>query len=448
MRKSIFLAAFAALALSSCSSQMDEIFDKSAAERLDQFKTEYADVLTSDGGLWTMEYFSNEEEPGYLFVVKFKTDGSVDIAANHKWIDNKFQQKTSLWKMIADNGPVLSFSSYNPLFHIFSDPANITGAEAPKGENDEDINETGFGHEGDYEFQILEVSEDKSTIKMLGKKRLYHIYLRRLDASTDVEAYMNEYKEVESKLFAKEVSNLVFRDETGERYIVKDAYKGLMSIYPENGDAVDQVRTMNFVVTKSGIRFRDPFEIVNAADEPKTINEFKFVNNLRLSLVDNDKAVLDYCSFEDIINLNQCNWKVDIKNIGGDMKTAFNKFVEQLRSLYNYKSANLNDMTIDYDVASKSYILRIYVRIGSKSYETDRFYVTFSNGNQQGEVKLAIGEPVDNTSQLALNAYSELKNIFNTLTSAPIPFTTTSDCGPKTVTLNVGNGTMPMIASN
>lgn len=446
MKKSIYLAAIAAIALSACSNDSNEIFDQSAAERLEAFKTEYADVLTADGGLWTMEYFSNEEEPGYLFVVKFDKDGSVKFSANHKWIGNEFKEETSLWTMIADNGPVLSFNSYNDLFHIFSDPANITGVEAPKGDDNEDIDETGFGHEGDYEFQIMEVSEDKNTVRMLGKKRLYHIYLRRLDPSTDVKAYMDEYKEIEKTIFNKDVPNFLMFDSKGEEYVVKGAYTGVMKIYPKNGDEVDQTRSCNFILTKSGIRFRDPLEVVNAADEAWNIEEFKFVGNYGLASVSDESVKMNFGKFSDIVDLNSCNWRVDLKNMDGGIKDAFNRFADQLKQLYNYKSASVNEFTIDYNVAQKSYIARIYVRTGSKSYETDRFYLTFTDG-EDGGVKLTLGEAFDESSALAYNAYTELQNIFNMLTASSMQFTSTSDCGPKTVYLKVGDGTMPMTAS-
>ena len=110
MKFSTYLAALAALTLTACSSDDDHIFDQSAADRLEQYKKDYADVLTADGGLWYMEYFSNSEEPGYVFVMKFEKNGAVNISANHKWIGGSFQQETSLWKMISDNGPVLSFN--------------------------------------------------------------------------------------------------------------------------------------------------------------------------------------------------------------------------------------------------------------------------------------------------------------------------------------------------
>ncbi len=441
MRRNIYIAALAALTLTACSNTEDEIFDQSAAERLEQYKKDYSEVLTENGGLWAFEYFSNSEEPGYLFVMKFDSNGSVEVSANHKWIGGTFQQETSLWKMIADNGPVLTFNSYNKLFHIFSDPANITGTDAPSGDSG-DIDETGYGHEGDYEFQVMSVSDDHNTVRLLGKKRMINQYLRRLDPSIDVQAYMDDYKQLESNLFCSEVPNILFTDETGERFIVQNAYSGVLSIYPEAGDAVDQTRSGNFIITDSGIRFMTPLEYVNAAGEEKTMSEFKFVNNYTLQLVDNESAVLSAGSFEDIINLNHCNWKVDLKNLTGDVKDAFDAFTEQLKTLYNYKSAALNDFSFDYDVASGSYLARFYIRTGSKSYETDRFYVSFADADNG--VKITFGDPCDNNSQLALNAYSELQNIFNLLSASAYSYTSSSDCGPKTVTLNLGIGTLLM----
>lgn len=443
MKKSLYIAAFAALALTACSDNSNEIFDQSAAERLEQYKQEYREVLTENGGMWTMEYFSNPEEPGYLFIMKFGADGSVTIGANHKWIGNEYKQETSIWRMIADNGPVLSFDSYNSLFHIFSDPANITGPDAPKGEDDEDIDETGYGHEGDYEFQVLEVSEDRNTIRLLGKKRLYHIYMRRLDPNTDMQKYMDDYKKIESSLFCKEISNLLFTDADGERYVVTGAHTGVMSIYPEAGDPVDQVRTGNFIITNSGIRFMNPLEYENAAGDERKMEELNFVGNYSLALVDNENAVLNAGTFEEFMYNNTRSWKVDIKSITGSVKDAFDSFNSQLKTLYNYKSAGLNDLTIEYDEMSKSYILKFYIRISAKGYETDRYYVTFSD--DQGKAKFSIGEAFDNGSQLALNAYSELGNLFNMLGSSH-PYSVVSECGPKNITLSIGDGSLTMNA--
>ena len=446
MKKSIYLAALAALTLSACSSDSNDIFDQSAAERLEQYKKDYADILTEDGGIWAMEYFSNPEEPGYLFAVKFEDNGSVTMAANHKWINNAYKEETSLWRMIADNGPVLSFSSYNSLFHIFSDPANITGPEAPKKDDTEktDIDETGFGHEGDYEFQVMEVSEDHKTIRLMGKKYLYMMYLRKLDASTDLREYMDDYKTIESGLFSKEITNLVFTDSDGERYVVSGGSTGLLSFYPENGDPVDQTHTGNFIITKSGIRFMEPLELENAAGQDRTITEFNFTGNYSLALAGHESAVLNAGTPKDYFYNNLRNWKVDLKSLDGSVKTGYDKFVEQLRSLYNYKSANVTDISFEYDASKKLYVVKLALRTSSKGSETDRYVVTFENAD--GGLKIVSGQPFDSGSELALNAYTELQNFFGLIFDHTLSISTFSDCGPKTLTLSVADGSFTMSA--
>lgn len=443
MRKSIYLAALAALTLSACSNEQDMIFDDSAAVRLEQYKQKYAEALTAEGGLWSMEYFSNPDEPGYVFVMKFGKGNDVTISANHKWIGGEFKQETSLWKMIADNGPVLSFNSYNSLFHIFSDPANIVGPDAPTGESG-DINETGFGHEGDYEFQVMDVSEDGNVIRLLGKKRLLNGYLRRLDPSTDVKVYMDEYKQLESSLFCKEISTLILKNFDGENYIVKDAHTGVMSIYPEAGDPVDQTRTSNFIITNSGIRFMEPFEIVNAAGEEKTISELKFVNNHSLALVDNENAILNAGTFVDVLNLNHPNWKMNVKTLTGDLKTAFDKLTAQLKDLYSYKTAAVQSVSLSYDTQNKSYKLVFTLKTGPKDTEADSYYVSFEDTDEN--VKMILDGPCTANDQAALNVYTELKNILELMTSGPISYKYLSDCGPKSVSFQFGNSSFDFSA--
>lgn len=437
MKKSIYLAALAALALTACSSDNDGIFDQSAADRLEQYKKDYAEVLTENGGLWTMEYFSNADEPGYVFVMKFDKNGSVQISANHKWIGGEFKQETSLWKMIADNGPVLSFNSYNNLFHIFSDPANITGPDAPSGDFG-DIDETGFGHEGDYEFQVMEVSEDHNTVRLLGKKTLYDIFLHRLDQATDVKAYMDDYKQTSSSLFSEQISKIFFSDADGERYIISDAHTGVLSIYPENGDPVDQTRSSCFIITDSGIRFIKPFEIIDSEGNEKIINEFKFVGKYALASVDNENSIISAGSFSEVLYTNKVNWKVDLKSLSGPVKDAFDAFVAQLKSLYNYKSASVNDMAFDYDEGKKSYVLRVNAKISSKSTETDRYLINFKDVD--GGMQMSFGEAYDNNSQLALAAYSALQDFFSLLSSSTIVYSSSYDCAPNSILLNVNGG--------
>lgn len=380
MKKSIYLSALAALALTACSNNSDEIFDQSAAERLEQYKKEYADVLTADGGLWTMEYFSNPDEPGYLFVMKFDKNGSVEISANHKWIGGEFKQEISLWKMIADNGPVLSFNSYNNLFHIFSDPANITGPDAPKGDEGGDINETGYGHEGDYEFQVMEVSDEGKTVRLLGKKRMYDIYLHRLDPSTDIQGYLQASSKAGDFLspYFKYV-NLIAED--GEEFVMTGLDTAIPSVYPKLGDEVTQTRSGNGIFTVSGFRFMKALDVPRASEsEDIVLESFEFQLDGSLLSPDGKKIVGPYAHDVFLNKTLSYSWYLDLENCGGSIAANIQTLVDGIKAAY--PSRSLESVYIGHEVYDGAMSPCINVKLSGAKAAT--FYISYTQASKEG----------------------------------------------------------------
>ena len=64
-------ALICATIIGACSTEEDDLFSESAAMRLQNFIADYSNTLTDQGGLWSMEYFCNTTEPGYVFVMQF-----------------------------------------------------------------------------------------------------------------------------------------------------------------------------------------------------------------------------------------------------------------------------------------------------------------------------------------------------------------------------------------
>lgn len=277
MKKSLILPIFAAaLALGSCNDDDNRIFDESAADRLENSKQSNFEMLCADGGKWAMEYFANTDEPGYLFVLEFRPDKSVTITSDHKWIDSKETSETSMFDVITDNGVVLTFNTYNKVFHVFSDPANITGPNAPKDPNGEDEDETGYGHEGDYEFMIMSHESTDSRIRLRGKKHALNAYLLRLDAATDVSAYLAHAKELRSQFDAKRFPTYIMTETaTGETYDVTGLAAGVVTVVPTGStNPFAQTETKACIITEKGMRPYVPFEFIRKDNSLFAVSEF------------------------------------------------------------------------------------------------------------------------------------------------------------------------------
>lgn len=282
MKKSLILPIFAAaLAFGSCSNDDVRIFDESAADRLESSKQSNFDMLCADGGKWAMEYFANTDEPGYLFVMEFRPDKSVTITSDHKWIDGKETAETSMWDVITDNGVVLTFNSYNKVFHIFSDPANITGENAPKDQNGEDEDETGYGHEGDYEFMIMSHESTDARIRLRGKKHALNAYLIRLDADTDVSDYLAKAKALRTQFDAKRFPTYIMTETaTGETYDVTGLSAGVVTVVPTGStNPFAQTETKACIITDKGMRPYVPFEFIRKDNSTFAVSEFTWSDN-------------------------------------------------------------------------------------------------------------------------------------------------------------------------
>lgn len=279
MKKYIILPALAAaLAFGACSNDDQRIFSESAADRLENSKKDNFAALTADGGKWAMEYFANTEEPGYLFVMEFRPDKSVTITTDHKWIGGAEKSEISMFDVITDNGVVLTFNTYNNLFHIFSDPADITGDNAPTN-NGSEIDETGYGHEGDYEFMMME--NNGQSIRLRGKKYALNAYLRHLPADTDASEYLAVARKLRNQFDSKRFPTYTMTETaTGATYDLTGMAAGIVSCLPTTStNPFAQTETKAVIYTASGMRPISMFNGIRLDNSRFSISEFTWADD-------------------------------------------------------------------------------------------------------------------------------------------------------------------------
>ena len=158
----ISLAAALIWGASACQKEGIRVFEETSAVRMKENLADIAQVLTSPQHGWYLEYLLNEDLSGattgsYSMLLQF--DGQKVTA----WGDaeGSAQPATSLYKLTTDDGPVLSFDSYNRVLHYFSTPSG-TGTNA--------IGQSGHyqGLGGDFEFLVLKATPD--TVILQGKR--------------------------------------------------------------------------------------------------------------------------------------------------------------------------------------------------------------------------------------------------------------------------------------
>ena len=116
------------LVFSSCLREEEDLFPESAALRLNHAIENARQVLISPSNSngWVMEYFPTNDTEGYTFLMSFSANTFATIAARNKYTPVYTTEK-SAFDVIGDNGPVLTFNTYNKVFHLFSDPKDPKG---------------------------------------------------------------------------------------------------------------------------------------------------------------------------------------------------------------------------------------------------------------------------------------------------------------------------------
>lgn len=237
--------------LSSCKNEVDDIFDASPADRLIQAAEDTKKILSDAPNGWAMQYFTNEKESGYTYLCRFDSHGAVKMAAENYWMGGEYKEEVSTYDMISDNGPVLSFSSYNTIFHVFADPADIP-------ETPETItNEQGYGHYGDYEFVLMDVKPERIVLK--GKKWKKTAILTPLPEGQDWKEYIEAVDAKQASLFSSKIPVFNLNTEAGAFRLTHPS-GGYFYICPADGDPVVDTQYMPYVCSLEGMRLMDPFD--------------------------------------------------------------------------------------------------------------------------------------------------------------------------------------------
>ena len=316
MKKIFFYIMFAVagLSLQSCLHDDDEIFDKPAAERINEAVANAKEVLTSSQEGWVMHYYVGREYAygGLNLAMKF-TDGKVQMYnETAKKSDGSYISAVSTYKITRDQGPVLAFDTYNDLLHVYGDPAG-------SGPTDVD------GWEADYEFVIMNISEDQNTITLQGKKFNNTIVLERLNRP--VAEYFDAATKMAESLTNAGILAYTVGDKKAKFYPGSSEYS--VKYVDDKGEVASL--SVPYTSTDKGVLFNEPIELfgdtlkgINAKDTA-TVNDVLTANTIVASN-DESKVLSISHDLSDIFQAN--NWYLALSNMGEVAGPGLQSFID------------------------------------------------------------------------------------------------------------------------
>ena len=365
---------FLMLSLVACApSEVDDIFDESPAVRLDNALKSYAEFFQKDGGKWLMQYFASGEEEGHCFIMNFKSDGSVEISTKNDYVNGEvFSSEVSLWEIISDYGPVLSFNSYNTLFHEFS---------SPQGD--------GTGHGGDYEFIILNAEDN--TAKLRGKKTGIEIIMTHLDASTDDATYFTEVDNAWAEFTSKN-PYIIMTTASGLKYICQGQNTMYWYFYPETGNEIDNLEQMNAIITADGLRFMQPLDFMTEY-EPDQVAAQNFERQPDGSYlcVEDGKTRISAPNLAYVFMQFNTVRSIPEADMTGDFATVFEQMKTETANNTNFKQIKLFQFKYNKTVEAED---------GSKRYRYDLYFET---NRRKGSMRMFIDKVDDNTVKFSFD---------------------------------------------
>jgi hypothetical protein len=426
------LVAISSLMLGSCKNEVDEIFDEDAVARLEKAKTEYIDILTSNGGKWQMEYYANSDEPGYIYLMTFNKNGSVTISGKNQWIGLVqgqnfgtlgYGSETSLWDVITDNGPVLSLSSFNKYFHLFADPEDIPSTDT------EATDETGYGHEGDYEFDLMKYSND--TLYITGKKYGIDMIMTRVPANVEDEVYINEVVAMADSFFNAKIPQVYINLPNGVRWIVKNGATSILKMFREGADEISTAETHNVIITHDGLSFMNPISI-----DGYLIQNFIRQADGSLLCRDDNQTTMTADPLATVFQGTTLTWRLDLTNLGGVFAELLPKITSELTS---YNKSTLVYAQIAYIPANSTYAVTFNVKKGSTKINPT-YYFTM-NAQSDTQIKINMGEG-DRAGELYAEKVPSMRAFVDAMGSGTYQLSANSLLAPINMKLTQGSDYM------
>ena len=412
---SLTLLLAAGIGFTACVNEEDDLFDKTAAERLNEASALYSSRLMAQPNGWAMQlYPTNDNEApygsGYLVLCRFNKDHSVVVSMKNQFTDNVYRTDTSLWEVITDNGPVLSFNSHNDCLHAFTDPEDILWTGNP----DEPNNETGTGVGGDYEFIIVDAPEDASYMMLKGKKRGTYNLFTPVEEGVEYESYLADVETFMKTMFPSSNPTFdVLHTPTGD-FKMTGIDDGIPNIFPYDGDEIIDESFNAFLITKRGddyyLRLRDSFKIENGEEEASE-QEFMYHPDQDLFIgTGDDRFIIDGDEpnrfFRQALIDETRQWRWTAKS---EMSAAYGDLMTRLSEAFKSKKLTYDRNILKYNTSKDKVVMTVSYKRNTSTISLD--YIFGYSFDESNKLTLTYEGPNDKAAETMLTQIPEIQTI-------------------------------------
>jgi len=315
-----------AVTMSSCKFETEDIFDEQAANRIEHTCEDIEDKLVAASAQnqngWVLQYFvSGTDEmsfEGFNLFARFRNDGTVLFAGDHRYLRNnnanKYTESVSLYSVLREEGPVISFNTWNDVFTPFSDPVNPQKAPTI-------IEKDGEGMGGDINLVVK--SFNANEIILRGERFGSTSRLIRCDRSW--EQYIEDTKKLKAFITSDNINSYVITNGTDTMYLC-GVRTGSVT-YTEKLDDPLQTKTLACVFTPTGIRFEK-----ETAIGKNTFQELN-LNDQKTMLVNEDGSITCHAMWNDYFANNDL-WIIDVDELNDSQKELCKAIETSVKTAY------------------------------------------------------------------------------------------------------------------
>lgn len=407
------------LVLAACSNDVDNVFGNSASNRMDADQHAYYSILEGSQHGWVLDFYPSDRiEGGVAYTARFK-EGQATMACeqdiNNTVVSKKFTfgtEVTSAYQVTKETGVMLTFDTYNALFHYWSQPF--------KGH--------AKGYESDYEFTFVSATPD--AVLLRGKKygnmlRMYPLQQAATDYVKDVNTMHNTLKAINRKRAVVD----------GKTYPITMAYN--LMVY----DAPTGRRSVAFIHTPTGIRFYEPIQMGDYSYSAMTYD--KDTQELRTA---DGRAVLPKpTTLEQLFVTAQSQWLFGYTYSVATKKYTLDGMCDELKDIISRCADVVNGGTWGETVRE------LYIGANMEDFANDKHRWVLGWQTRMSSIRYNIGyaismEVADASRQLVSINMTEAANLFSNYgywqpfvdfvgQNSPYLITFDNDAAPKEATL-------------